>query len=241
MKQAQRIACLATYGLAYHGLFMPSSPVIDAIAAYSGATLEEVVELADDALAQGDVPASLSRYPFVILVVAKGTPDAVIEDCRNYVQRTAGKVLQGVVWIEGRGEEQRISVMEGPLSKEERWELAGGPVLESDGRHFTVELKREGRWELMEHSWESPDLFDDEGEAVAVARHLAIRSNGERETRVVSPRGVVLATYRVRTSLTTSWRGIEEEREQLFPRATLPMLRDVREDYLRSKTGMPLR
>jgi hypothetical protein len=226
MSEEKRIACLAHHGLAYYGLPAPSQQVVEAVAAHTGATIGDVVEIADESLAQGSVSPSLNPYAFIILVFPCGEQDEVKQDCFNYAQRTLGKTVQGVVWLDAT---PRIW----GLQCREKW-VADPPPPQSDGVHFTVELKRrepEARWELMERSWESPNRFEDEGEAEVVAHNLAIRHDGDMDTRVVSPSGVVLVTFRLQKYLDIRRRGTREKRKELPPNATLPMLHMAREGY----------
>ncbi|GCE32005.1 hypothetical protein KDA_74890 [Dictyobacter alpinus] len=233
MKQGKPTACLAYHDLTYHGIGAPSPQFVEALASYSQATIAASVEISDEALAQGLVPPSITPFAFIILVLPQGAYDEVVQDCANYVQRTLGKTLQGVVWLRGQGATQRIWGIDGSLSSDARW-IPAWPVPQSDGVHYTVEIKRrepDTYWELMESGWECSNRFDDEGEAEVVAHTMALRHDGDMDARVISPAGVVLTTFRLQKCLDTRRRGTREKREELPPHVTIPMLRDVLEGY----------
>jgi hypothetical protein len=234
MMSNKRTACLAYHGLSYYGVSAPAPHIIEAIARHSQATIGDVVEISDEALSKGIVPSGLATYSFIILMFPRGAQDAVKQDCVNYVQRTVRKTVVGAVWLEvERGGMQHIWGLHGSLSSNDLW-LSDWPVPQSDGVHFTVELKRrepEASWELMESSWESPNQFEDEGEAEEVAHNLALRYDGDMDTRVISPNGVVLVTFRLQNYLAIRRRGLQEERKALSPYAPLPMLHEVRAGY----------
>ena len=221
--------------LAYYGMSAPSQQVVDAIATSINAAIGDVVEITDEAFAQGSIPPALTAYSCIVLVIPSGEQDEVRQDCLSSVQRTLGKTVQGTVWVEVQGETQRIR----GIQFCDEW-IPGPPLPQSDGVHFTVELTHRepgARWELMERGWESPNQFNEEDEAELVARLLALRHDGDMDTRVVSPVGVVLTTFRLQKYLATWRRGTGEKREALSPHVPLPMLHEARDGYRVKKAG----
>ncbi|GHP00674.1 hypothetical protein KSF_107210 [Reticulibacter mediterranei] len=231
MKETQPV-CLAYYGLAYYGIPSLAHQVIEDIARYAEMSIGDVVEMTAEDLAQGSVSPGILPYSCVLLAVHADAPEEIEEDCLNYLLRTLGKTVGGVASIAGREETQQTCMFHARPG----WRMHR-PTLQSDGVHWTVELLREDEWELMEAGWESPNHFVDEGEAEVVARNLVLRHDGMMRTRVVSPRGVVLTTFRLQKFLVTGRRGLRERREELSPQLPVPMLHMAREGYQASKAG----
>jgi len=110
--------------------------------------------------------------------------------------------------------------------------LAEPSPWEADGLHFTVEWKslapQPATWERVEQSWELPEPLTSQQQAEAVARALALHSNGARAYRVVDPHGKARQVFAVTRCLAVWWPEQEREQRVMLPADfEAPALSDV--------------
>lgn len=229
----KHVACLAYYGLPYYGIPSPSAETVNSLASFLKADIPEVVHLTDEALSEGAVIPSLSKYSFIALLFARDEYEERIQDSVNYIQRTLGKTIQAQAWLDLRkGTQRLLNVRSQPA-----W-VVDPPVPTSDGIHYTVELRDEERqWEPMESGWESSNQFESAEEAEVAAQNLARRHDGRMDFRVVSPNGVVLAAFRVKKHLEIRRRGRQIGRVAFDTSEEIPMLHEALEHYHLTREG----